>query len=160
MPDEVICIRTIIPSQIFSVKSRIGETSRPFRIYYTAHLRPSADMGSVGDLYITQGGTQIFWKKFRQDGITTTWREVGGNGLQIPHPLYPNMMLKGGLCHSYPHWCRKEAVDLSKDDIYQAARWFWEDYGPGSSARPIDLTIDVEFDEHGSSSTPIDLTMD
>ncbi|KAF8964530.1 hypothetical protein BDZ97DRAFT_1918961 [Flammula alnicola] len=63
MPDKVICTRTIVPSQKFSVKSRNGETSHPFRVFYTAHLRPSADLGSIGDLYITQGGTQIFWKK-------------------------------------------------------------------------------------------------
>lgn len=138
---EVICVRTKTPSKKFPVESVNGKF---FKIFYGT-LPPMADIGNTGDLWLKQSGSQvaIYWKKIKKDGIIAVWREVGGNGLVIPHPVYPAIILRGGTCHAYPHWCTlPEHFDKPEDDFYQAAHQFLRFYGAGSSSRPIDLTLE------------------
>lgn len=142
MTREVICVRTKTPSRRFALNSLTGKS---FRIFFGI-LHPTPDIGSPGDLWLKQsaGHIAIFWKRLRANAITPVWREVGGNGLEIPHPLYPNFILKGGTCHAYLHWCQRpvEYFDELEDDFYQAALEFLSVYGAGSSSRPIDLTLE------------------
>ena len=142
MGREVICVGTKIPCKEFTIKANKSRPRKSYQVFYTT-LGPTADIGSTGDLLLRQEGnrTAIYWKKVREDGITPVWREVGRNGLEIPHPLHPKMVLRGGACHPYPHWCQRPAGYLDEDDLYRAAREFFRVYGEGSSSRPIDLTI-------------------
>ncbi|KDR65821.1 hypothetical protein GALMADRAFT_148404 [Galerina marginata CBS 339.88] len=127
---------------------------------YAAHFHPLKDVGVLGDIYIQTGGAEnkIFWKK-KVKGVAV-WKEIGGNGLSIPHPIHKHLILRGAVCHDYPHWCA-DVGSTAHDDLYVAAGWFLGDFGPGSSwSKPIDLTFGSELNNQGSSSEPIDLTFE
>lgn len=101
--------------------------------FFFGTLRPTPDIGSTGDLWLKQSGgdhVAIFWERLRVNGVTPVWREVGGNGLEIPHPPYPDLILRGGTCHTYLHWCQRPAgyFEELEDDFYQAALQFLSVY--------------------------------
>jgi len=104
-------------------------------------LWPPKEVGNNGDLYILQKSSEpvLYWKKKMSDG-RCTWLEVGGNGLSIQHPIHKELILRGGTCHLYPHWCMEDGFS-NDDDLYNAARRFLGDFESGSSLKPVDLTF-------------------
>ncbi|KAF8906952.1 hypothetical protein CPB84DRAFT_1744753 [Gymnopilus junonius] len=155
MGKEVTIVKTTIPSKTF----RVSGYRKVFRIFYSTLFEPKSNIGSTGDIYLLETGHKlaIFWKRLREDRVTTVWREFGGRGYDIPHPVNGNLVLRG-TCHGkYPHWCCHSSDD---DNLEEASRQFLKDHGHGSAIYPIDITLNSDFESTlGSPSTTIDLTI-
>jgi hypothetical protein len=135
MPKDIVYLNANIPHERFLIPN----LRTWFSIFYSMHLRPPKEVGRIGDIYLLQTGPQIiiYWKKEMGNGMHV-WREVGGNGQSIPHPVHEDLILRGSTCHYYPHWCLEDG-DSTTDDLYLAAHLFLRTFGPGSSLSPIDL---------------------
>jgi hypothetical protein len=136
MPKEIVYLNTNIPHKRFI----IPYLHTRFHIFYSMHVPPSKEVGTIGDIYLLQNGPQIiiYWKKVMRHG-THVWREVAGDGQNIPHPVHGHLILRGSACHSYPHWCPEDGTSTA-DNLYLAAHLFLKTFGPGSSLLPINLT--------------------
>jgi len=138
---DIACVQTSIPHKRYTISSS-SQQPIGFFIFYSVLFRPPKEVGDNGDLYILQTSSKliIYWKKKMSYG-RCIWLEVGGNGLNIQHPIHKRLILRGGTCHLYPHWCIEDGSS-NNDDLYNAARCFLGEFGLGSSLeKPVDLTF-------------------
>lgn len=131
---EVMYWRTHLPSEEMTVQG----TNIRYSIYYSSHVRPAADIGEVGDLFILKDVLKVFWKKEKRSG-NVAWKEARANELVL-HPAYGGLSLQAG--RSTPRWHSVYYPDEPDRDFARAAKAFLKTYEQGNTqGNPITLDL-------------------